>query len=199
MRPIGHPTDATSRAFQGKAGTGARLSIASNSGGIDPYVEIWDPSGASFDTLSCSGGGCTGLLDIDFTQTGIYRVAVSDGGLDAIGDYTLGVTASTAPAPSAHRRHPSPSPRPTRCCSPAWALSAWQPVAGRRPDCCPRFGPATRRAGPLLPAGYAIRIQTAINDGKPFQLPVTRLGASSKVSPSRARQPGGACSHLVCR
>lgn len=102
---LGHATDMDSLAFQGKAGTGAKLTIASNSGGIDPYIEVWDPSGASFKTLSCSGTGCTASVDLSFTQTGIYRVAVSDSGLDEVGNYTIstnclyGDCTISAPAP----------------------------------------------------------------------------------------------------
>lgn len=102
---IDHATDMDFWAFQGAAGTGARLSISSNSGGLDPYAEIWDPSGTSFKTLSCSGTGCTASFDFDFTMSGIYRIAINDVGFDEVGNYTLGMNclygacAIGAPAP----------------------------------------------------------------------------------------------------
>lgn len=88
---LGHATDMDFLAFQGQAGTGAKLTIGSNSGAIDPYVEIWDPSGASFRTLSCVGTGCTASLDFDFTMTGVYKVSVNDIGLNGVGNYSLGM------------------------------------------------------------------------------------------------------------
>lgn len=105
---IDHATDMDFMAFQGAAGTKARVTIGANSGNISPYAEIWDPSGASFRTLSCSGNGCTASADLDFSLTGIYKVSVLDSGLDAAGQYTLGVNclygacsiaAPTAPVP----------------------------------------------------------------------------------------------------
>jgi PEP-CTERM motif len=105
---IDHATDMDFWALQGMAGSGAKLTIGANSGNIDPYVEIWDPSGASFKTLSCSGNGCTNSVELNFTTTGVYKVSVRDSGADEVGNYTLGVNcvygacalaAPTAPVP----------------------------------------------------------------------------------------------------
>jgi hypothetical protein len=107
---IDHATDMDFMAFQGKAGTGVRLTIASNTGDIDPYVEIWDPSGASFKTLSCSGTGCTASVDLALSATGIYKVGIYDSGLEEVGNYTLGVNCLYGVCPAGIPTAPVPEP-----------------------------------------------------------------------------------------
>jgi hypothetical protein len=89
---FGHATDMDFWAFNGIAGTKARVVFGGNSGNVDPNVEIWDPSGVKVVERYCANNGCTSSVDLDFGMTGVYKLAVSDASLNEVGDYTLGVS-----------------------------------------------------------------------------------------------------------
>jgi hypothetical protein len=96
---LGHQNDSDYFAFFGASGSGARLSVGSLTAGLDPRVEVWDPSGQLVQSTACSGTSqfgasitCTVLIDLNFSADGIYKVGIDDAGWDETGAYQLGVT-----------------------------------------------------------------------------------------------------------
>ncbi len=78
--------------FQGVAGDPIRTVVSSLSGGLDPQIELRDPSGALIDTVFCNGSFsslCSINLDATLTSTGTYTVNVSDVNSDEAGNYSL--------------------------------------------------------------------------------------------------------------
>jgi len=100
---FGHSTDMDFLAFQGNSGTSVRLTIASTTNRLDPFVAIWDPLESPIPNLSCIGGlgRCTASVDLDLAVSGVYKVALRELGADEIGSYNLGVNCLFGNCPSA--------------------------------------------------------------------------------------------------
>jgi hypothetical protein len=82
--------------FQGIAGDPIRTIVSSLSGGLDPRIELRDPSGAVIDTVFCNGSYsslCSINLDANLTSTGTYTLSVSDVNSDESGNYSLHIDA----------------------------------------------------------------------------------------------------------
>lgn len=112
---IDHLGDMDFFAFSGNASTEVRVSLASTSSGIDPLLEIWDPSGNAIVSEACngsfSGSGVTCAVTpfLSLTDTGIYRIGISDSGWNETGQYTLGVSCLFGDCPT---QAPIPTPIP---------------------------------------------------------------------------------------
>ncbi len=100
---LGHLGDMDFLAFNGVAGTGIQLTLASLTNGLDPNLEIWDPLGNLIDNVSCVGGygRCAVSPELNLTETGIYKIGLNDTGWDETGNYRLGVSCLYGDCPSA--------------------------------------------------------------------------------------------------
>ncbi len=106
---LGHLGDMDFLAFNGAAGTGVQLTVASLTGGLDPNLEVWDPLGNLIGNVSCNGnagsfGGatlCSVSPDFALTKTGIYKIGLNDVGWNETGNYRLGVSCLYGTCPSA--------------------------------------------------------------------------------------------------
>ncbi len=105
---LGQLVDTDFLAFNGEAGTGVRLTLASLTGGLDPNMRIWDPLGNLIDTASCNGNNvfgsgilCAFASELNLTETGIYKIGLNDSGWNEIGNYRLGVSCLYGTCPSA--------------------------------------------------------------------------------------------------
>ncbi len=100
---LGHLGDMDFLAFNGVAGTGIQLTLASLTNGLDPNLEIWDPLGNLIDNVSCVGGfgRCAVSPELNLTETGIYKIGLNDTNWDEIGNYRLGVSCLYGACPSA--------------------------------------------------------------------------------------------------
>ena len=109
---LGHLGDMDFLAFNGSAGTGVKISLASNTVGIDPLLEVWDPLGNLIESMSCNGNPftCTLAPELNLSETGLYRIGLSDVGWNETGSYSIGVSCLFGDCPSAA---PSPVPVPT--------------------------------------------------------------------------------------
>jgi len=108
---LGHLGDMDFLAFSGSAGTDVKISLASTTPGIDPLLEVWDPLGNLIESVSCSGNpfACSLAPELNLSETGIYRIGLSDVGWNEIGNYSIGVSCLFGDCPSAA---PSPVPVP---------------------------------------------------------------------------------------
>ncbi len=111
---LGHLGDMDFLAFSGSAGTGVKISLASNTLGLDPLLEVWDPLGNLVESTSCNGNPfgptiCSVAPELNLTETGIYRIGLSDVGWNETGNYSIGVSCLFGDCPSAA---PSPVPVP---------------------------------------------------------------------------------------
>jgi hypothetical protein len=82
--------------FQGTAGGSVRTVVSSLSGGLDPQIELRDPTGVVIDTVFCNGSFsslCSINLDAALTSTGTYTLNVSDVNSDESGNYSLHIDA----------------------------------------------------------------------------------------------------------
>ncbi|HHJ14728.1 MAG TPA: VPLPA-CTERM sorting domain-containing protein [Gammaproteobacteria bacterium] len=101
-------------AFNGSAGTGVKISVASNTLGLDPLLEVWDPLGNLIESMSCNGNPfgpttCTLAPELNLSETGLYRIGLSDVGWNETGNYSIGISCLFGDCPSAI---PSPVPVP---------------------------------------------------------------------------------------
>ena len=95
---IDSPTDMDMYEYEAFAGTQIRVALNSTGNLMDSRVEIWDPSGAKLVSSSCNDS-CTLTLETpDFSgapsallQSGTYRVAVSDAGVNDSGLYEISI------------------------------------------------------------------------------------------------------------
>ena len=112
---LGHKGDMDFLAFNGVAGTGVKLSLFSNTNGLDPRIEVWSPSGALLNDTWCNGGAggwasrCSLSPELDLSETGIYKIGLSDVSWDELGAYTLGLSCIYGDCPTTI---PSPIPIP---------------------------------------------------------------------------------------
>jgi len=107
---LGHLGDMDFLAFNGAAGTGIQLTLASSSPGLDPNLEIWDPLGNLIEATSCSGNTaniyrspilCSVSPTLNLTETGIYKIGLNDAGWNETGNYRLGLSCLYGVCPSA--------------------------------------------------------------------------------------------------
>lgn len=104
---LGHLGDIDFLAFNGSAGTGVQITLASLTSGLDPNLEIWDPLGNLIDNVSCDGrsgafaGRCSVAPELTLTETGIYKIGLNDLAWNEIGDYRLGVSCLFGDCPTA--------------------------------------------------------------------------------------------------
>jgi pre-peptidase/PEP-CTERM motif-containing protein len=106
---VGHKTDVDFFAFDANAGTSARINVESQTGGLDPHLEVWNPAGASVSDVFCDGFSssiCSTSADITFSATGTYIVGISDVGANETGGYLLQVNCLFGTCPTS-----IPSPR----------------------------------------------------------------------------------------
>ncbi|HEB54875.1 MAG TPA: VPLPA-CTERM sorting domain-containing protein [Gammaproteobacteria bacterium] len=95
-------------AFNGAAGTGVKLTVASLTGGLDPNLEVWDPLGNLIENVFCNGnsgrfGGatlCSVAPNFNLTKTGIYKIGLNDVNWDETGNYRLSVSCLYGACPS---------------------------------------------------------------------------------------------------
>jgi len=103
---LGHRGDMDFLAFNGAAGTGVKISLASSTFGLDPRLEVWDPSGNLMEDTWCNGNPlratrCSVVPELTLPETGIYKIGLSDVGWDEIGGYSIGVSCLYGDCPSA--------------------------------------------------------------------------------------------------
>lgn len=118
---LGHSTDIDFFAFNGVANTGARLTVATTTAGIDSVLEVWDPSGSRISQTFCNGhtgiGGaptlCTNSVDLNLASTGVYKVGIYDSGLDNTGGYNMQVNCLFGNCPLPGAAVPVPVPEPS--------------------------------------------------------------------------------------
>jgi hypothetical protein len=80
-------------AFEAAADSLVRVTVLSTTGGYDPRLELWDPTGAKIHDEFCDAPGCcAGCLvteDLALPMPGLYVLAISDSGIDQTGNYQL--------------------------------------------------------------------------------------------------------------
>ncbi len=114
---VGHTTDQDFYAFYANPNTLVRVALTSFTGSVDSTLEIWDPAGTRT-AIACntSFAGCATLLDVAIGAGAgpvIYRLAVSDGGLDEAGQYGLQISCLFGNCPTAvDLPPPFPVPEP---------------------------------------------------------------------------------------
>ena len=112
---LGHKGDMDFLAFNGTAGTGVKLSLFSNTNGLDPRLEVWSPSDVLINDTWCDGSSdrwalrCSLSPELDLSETGIYKIGLSDVSWDELGAYTLGLSCIYGDCPTTI---PSPIPVP---------------------------------------------------------------------------------------
>lgn len=116
---LGHTTDMDFFAFDGVAATEIRLTLRTTTGGTDPVLEVWDPSGTRISNTLCSGNDgfgrpilCTNSIDLSLASSGVYRIGVSDSGWDETGSYRFEVNCLFGACPSPLAPAPVPVPEP---------------------------------------------------------------------------------------
>jgi hypothetical protein len=79
--------------FQGAAGTGVRVNVEGLTDGLDPHLQIWDPTGTLIEDTGCDTGlfTCSFQVDINVALSGTYKMAMFDTGFSDTGDYILNV------------------------------------------------------------------------------------------------------------
>ncbi len=102
VEQLGHAGDHDFLAFQGAAGTGVRINVATSSAFVDPNLQIWDPSGTLIYDNFCSNVGftCSFFADLNPSQSGIYRMGLFDAGFSETGDYSLSVSCTFGACPT---------------------------------------------------------------------------------------------------
>ncbi len=84
--------------FEGTANTYVRMAMSSTSGGVDPVLTLYGPSGNAIAVDDNSGGGQAALLNgIQLPQTGVYGIIASGEG--GAGGYELRFTRADNPFP----------------------------------------------------------------------------------------------------
>ena len=91
---ISPATDVDVFSFEARAGDYAQITGRSSSANFDPRIELFDPSGNSVGTGSCSvnvfGDACSfGIVAPDLPATGTYFLIVNDSGSNETGSYTF--------------------------------------------------------------------------------------------------------------
>lgn len=103
---LGHRGDMDFLAFNGAAGTGVKISLASSTLGLDPQLEVWDPSGNLIESTWCNGNPfgavkCSVVPELDLSKTGTYKIGLSDFSWNETGGYGIGVSCIYGDCPSA--------------------------------------------------------------------------------------------------
>jgi hypothetical protein len=136
---LGHSTDMDFFAFKGVANSGVRLTVATATGGLDPVLEVWDPQGIRISNTFCSGTDgfgrpalCTDTVDFDFSQTGTYKIGISESGLDETGNYRFEVSCLYGNCPSPLDLAPA-VPEPSSFALTLAGLALLAQLARRRP------------------------------------------------------------------
>jgi len=96
---IGWTTDYDFFRFHGVENALMQFQLDGLSNDFDPVIEFIDPSGAVFDTASCSGpwnGTCSISKLVTLPATGTYQLLVRDAGTDNTGWYCLSATCIVA-------------------------------------------------------------------------------------------------------
>jgi hypothetical protein len=96
---IDHLGDSDYFAFNAKAGSNFRLTVATLTAGVDAHVEVWNTAGALNTSTACAGHDvfgnpilCNVLLDLSTASDGIFKVGVYDTGWNNNGNYQISVT-----------------------------------------------------------------------------------------------------------
>ena len=73
-----------------------RITVSSQTNGLDPRIEVWDPDGTAIINTSCSGNDvfgngikCIFTFDLSISLTGTYLFATSDVGTNEGGSYDI--------------------------------------------------------------------------------------------------------------
>src|SRR5437899_1399312 len=89
-------TDRDCMAWEATANTNVRLTLRSLASGLDPEIQVLDPTGAVATTNFCSGHDrfgnpfqCTVQTDLTPALTGTYTLCVRDLGADNVGGYEV--------------------------------------------------------------------------------------------------------------
>ena len=89
----------------GAAGTSIRFNVLGATPGLDPRIEVLDPTGAVVTDTSCSStssiSGCSFSADLDLSVTGEYVIAISDVGTNETGDYQMTLNCIVGSCPGA--------------------------------------------------------------------------------------------------
>ncbi len=105
---LGHLGDTDFLAFNGAAGSGVQLTVASLSGGLDLNLDVWDPLGNLIENVACNGNSgsfgaatlCSVTPELNLTETGIYKIGLADTGWNETGNYRLGISCLYGACPS---------------------------------------------------------------------------------------------------
>lgn len=137
---LGHTTDHDNFAFSALAGTGVRLTLrtTTTTGGVDPLMEVWGPTGAALSSTQCAGNDgfgrpilCTNTVNLDIGTSGIHTLALRDIGLDETGGYILSIHCRFGVCPVA-APVPVPVPEPAHWLLLTAGLAALAGVVRRR-------------------------------------------------------------------
>lgn len=108
---LGHGGDHDFFAFNGTSGTGVRINVAGNSNYLDPWLQVWDPSGTMIVDQGCGVGygTCSFFTELAIASTGIYTMGLFDAGFSETGSYSINVACTFGSCPT---DAPSPVPLP---------------------------------------------------------------------------------------
>ncbi|MEL7449518.1 MAG: dockerin type I domain-containing protein [Pseudomonadota bacterium] len=97
-RVVSPDTDMVPMHFHGAANTAIRVALHSTtSNAFDPALEMYAPDGALVHSQSCANNGCSFASDITLPQDGIYRLYVSDSGVNEPGGFNIHLQCLTGP------------------------------------------------------------------------------------------------------
>jgi len=97
---ITNPGQTDTFTFNGAKNQIAIINMSRESGGVDPYIELYDPDGVVEAFNNC-GLACIYVeLNWQLLQSGLYTIVVKDNGGEETGDYALSFTKIPAPQPS---------------------------------------------------------------------------------------------------
>ncbi len=87
---ISMEADTDAYTFEGEAGQTTVLSMSRESGGLNPYIVLYDPEGAI--ETSASGYDHAEINDHQLLQSGLYTIVLGDDGGDDNGNYSMTYT-----------------------------------------------------------------------------------------------------------
>jgi hypothetical protein len=115
--------------FYGSAGQNAIITATTTSGSLDTRIRVFPPgSGPAEQESVCDIFGCRDQVSFQLAETGLYTVAISDGGETQRGDYSLSlILIPDTPAPGFYHLLPADG----QAVPPLQTLGmSWDPVSG---------------------------------------------------------------------
>src|SRR5439155_1291675 len=102
---IDPPTDRDCMAWEATANTQVQVTLRSLTPGLDPEIQVLDPTGATVTKPSCSGhsnGGilCTIQANLTPALTGTYAFCIRDNGANNVGNYEIDLQCLSGTCPN---------------------------------------------------------------------------------------------------